>query len=396
MNVEQIFYGRGADGYAILGSSVPSCGLTDQVLELCQSVGTPGFEREDDNQPFLLQKVCGANVLMVCGRNGDPDSLGRKTLFFHAVVVSLAYAELQKISASDLYCADVFSAKCRDGKLSVLEIDHVKGASDSHSCGFKLPAVFSCRRANNLALVKLLDGKLVGANWATMSWKALPNFDWFGLDSSCHLSGVSAEYSVYDGDGKLLRESGETRTAEKSCVGGIEHAAQSNVQKGGNMKKGIAFGVVGLVLGLVLGWSVWGNAKTQPDMERDGVEEHETQVEIEQRVRADLTPKIEKEVEARLRPVIKAEEQKACDEKVQALKTQAQAEKPCPVFNEKYRIMDFEKEMKVDDTYKQAVDEPKNSYFNKVRPLFKKLEAYVNFVNAHFGNKETNKQKEKK
>lgn len=392
MNVEQIFYGRGPDGYAILGSSVPSCGLTDQVLELCQSIGTPGFEREDDNQPFLLQKVCGANVLMVCGRNGEPDSLGRKTLFFHVVAVPLAYAKEQNLSAADLYRADVFSPKCRDGKLSARVIDHVKGASNLRSCSFRFPAVFSCRRANNLALVKLLDGKLVGTNWATMSWKALPNFDWFGLDSSCHLSGVSAEYSVYDGDGKLLRESGETRTAEKSCVGGIEHAAQSNVQKGGNMKKGIAFGVVGLVLGLVLGWSVWGNC---PDMERDGVEEHETQAEIEQRVRAELTPKIEKEVEVRLRPVIKAEEQKNCDEKVQVLKTQAQAEKSCPVFDEKYRIMDFGKEMKVDDTYKQAVDEPKNSYFNKVRPLFKKLEAYVNFVNAHFGNKETNKQKEK-
>ena len=396
MSVEQIFYGRGPDGYAILGSSVPSCGLTDQVLELCQSVGTPGFEREDDNQPFLLQKVCGANVLMVCGRNGEPDSLGRKTLFFHVVVVPLAYAKEQNLSAADLYRANVFSPKCRDSKLSALVIDHVKGQSGFQSCGFKFPAVFSCRRANNLALVKLLDGKLVGTNWATMCWKALPNFDWFGLDSSCHLSGVSAEYTVYDGEGKLLREGGEMRTAEKSRVAGIEHAHQSKVQEDGNMKKDIAFGVVGLVLGLVLGWSVWGNAKPQLGVERDGVEEHETQAEIEQRVRAELTPKIEKEVEARLRPVIKAEEQKNCDEKVQVLTVLAQAEKPCPVFDEKYRIMDFEKEMKVDDTYKQAVDEPKNSYFNKVRPLFKKLEAYVNFVNAHFGNKETNKQKEEK
>lgn len=352
MNVEQIFYGRGADGYAILGSSVPSCGLTDQVLELCQSVGTPGFEREDDNQPFLLQKVCGVNVLMVCGRNGEPDSLGRKTLFFHAVVVPRAYAKEQSLSAADLYRADVFSTKCRDGKLSALVIDHVKGASDSHSCGFKFPAVFSCRRVNNLALVKLLDGKLIGTNWATMCWKALPGFDWFGLDSSCHFSGVSAEYAVYDGDGKLLRGSGETRTAEKFRVRGIEHASQSNVQKGGNMKKGIAFGIGGMVLGLGLGWSIWGTAASS---------------------------KIEVEALG------------------QSQTTLAQAEKLWPVFDENWRITDFKMEMKKDQTYVSAViDNPSDSELMSERELFGKLQYYVEFVNKHFVNKESTKQKEEK
>ena len=362
MNVEQIFYGRGADGYAILGSSVPSCGLTDQVLELCQSVGTPGFEREDDNQPFLLQKVCGANVLMVCGRNGEPDSFGRKTLFFHAVVVPLAYAKEQKLSAADLYRADVFSTKCRDGTLSALVIDHVKGASDSHSCGFKFPAAFSCRRANNLALVKLLDGKLVGANWATMCWRLMAGFDWFGLDASRLGSDVTAEYSVYDTDGKLLGDVVEEDGGSEPGGGDCGRSIQSKPQKknGGNMKMSLVFGIVGALLGLGLGWCIWGGAK--PTTTKD----------------ASILPQTE----------IKADDREELVAEIEALKAKMQAEKARLVFDESYYIPNFEAAMAKDKAYEVNVkgknkDAPEGKPF---RDLFNKLEAYVRFVNTNFCN----------
>ena len=369
MIVEQIFYGRGPDGYAILGSSVPSCGLTDQVLELCQSVGTPGFEREDDNQPFLLQKVCGANVLMVCGRNGDIDPLGRKTLFFHAVVVPATYAKEQKISAADLYRAGVFSPKCLDGKLSGLVIDGVAGEQSSGSSPrFMFPAVFSCRRANNLALVSLLRGHLVGTNWVTMCWRVMAGFEWVGLDESWNASSVPADYAVYDGEGKLQRAKEDRSRIPESH----EEATRSTA----GVKNSIALCAVGALVGLGIGWIIWGNASSKADADMTAC------------VRAE----VESDVVARLRAEIEAEVRQKVSAEVQTLK--AQAEKPLPVFDERWRIMDFKKEMaEVDEQYKSAViDHPNALEFKNARAFFKKLENYVDFVNEHFNQK----QKEKK
>ncbi len=382
MNVEQIFYGRGPDGYAMLGASVPSCGLTDQVLELCQSVGTPGFEREDDNQPFLLQKVCGANVLMACGRNGDLDSLGRKTLFFHVVVVPLAFVKEQKISAVDLYRADVFSTKCRAGKLSALTIDGVKGelAGEADS-RFKFPAVFSCRRANNLALVSLLCGNLVGTNWATMCWRVMSGFDWFGLDESWGCSRIPANYAVYDGEGRLRRTGGDrtdvsasgadaaSRSSEEKKASATSEGAES--RKGGGVKKSIVLCLVGVVIGLGIGRGIWGNAETKAvprDQSAGGAQSSQ-----------------------------ESSRQEFVAEAPQTKVVAAQPEKPWPVFNEEWRIHDFKREMKnLDATYVSAViDNPTDIGLKNERALFKKLEGYVNFVNEHFGKTQKDKKETK-
>lgn len=371
MTGEQFFYGRGSEGYAILGASVPSCGLTDQVLELCQSVGTPGFEREDDDQPFLLQKACGPNVLMACGRNGEPDSLGRKTLFFHVVAVPLSFAKEKWISAADLYRAGLFSEKCRDGKLSALPLDHVSAASGvCETVKLKFPAVFHCRRAESLRLVKLMGGSLVCTNWTTMSWCVLKGFDWYGLDESRSVASIPAEFAVYDGEGRRLRgDDVGGNVGVASCADVRGRQALMQVQKGAGMKTCVLVGFVALLMGLGLGWRLWGNVESQDD----------------------------EALRARLRAEVEADLRKKFDGELQeALKARTQAVTAMPRFDGTNVIRDFKKEMQADQTYVNAFGKNKDDLGRKpLRDLFGKLEYYVVFVNENFCN-EGNKKKEEK
>ena len=386
MNVEQIFYGRGENGYAILGSSIPLCGLTDQVLELCQSIGTPGFEREDDNQPFLLQKVCGPNVLMACGRNGEPDSLGRKTLFFHVVAVPFSFAKEKRISAADLYRAGVFSEKCLDGKLSALSLNHVQAsAGGSPSGGFELPAVFRCRRAENLELVKLLGGALVDTNWATMSWSVLRGFDWYGLDESCSVASVPMTHTVYDSDGTLFRANAKGAGGSHAAPSSPETVPSLKSPRNSEMKKGVCFAVGGLLVGFSLGLVPGRNAEPR-NGERVIVESRESKEEIENRVREEVRSQLEKELRASIASELATEQ-----------KENVQETNPLPSFDERWRITNFKKEMRVDGTYQSAmIDNPGDPTLKAERGLFKKLEYYVDFVNGHFGCKQGDKQKERK
>ncbi len=360
MEVEQVFYGRGESGYTILGSSIPLCGVTDQVAELCQSIGTPGYERAEDNQLFLLQKVCGVNVLMGCGRTGDADGIGRKTLFFHVLVVRCEYAKERGLCAADFYRAGKFSERCLRGKIGSVGIDDVTGVGvGARGAEFHFPAVFQCRRAENLGLIGLLAGAEVGMNWATMSWRVLKGFDWYGLEASRSSASLPGELWVYDVEGKM-RRAGRT---EGNAVDGKESAAEGGNRCSGPTERSVAkcgavVGVVGLVVGLMIGLMM-GGGDTREQMGDGKV----AQVEVAEDEKA----------------VCVGDEEKGLEE----LK-----------FDEAWRIFDFEKEMMADGTY-QAVMEKGNvgdPRFKKERALYKKLEAYIEFVNKNFPKKENKKQ----
>lgn len=356
MEVEQIFYGRGDGGYTILGSSIPSCGVTDLVAELCQSVGTPGYERAEDNQPFLLQKVCGPNVLMVCGRTGEADGIGRKTLFFHALVVRREYAKERGLCAADFYRAGKFSERCLRGKIAAVGIDDVKGAiGEASGKEFCFPAVFQCRRAANLGLIEMLARRLVDVNWATMSWSVLKGFDWYGFDASRSSTSLPEEFWVYDCEGNLRRAG----RAEGKRVERGKSAAEGDRAKGkdSGLKASLSWGVGGLVVGLVIGLMMGGDG--------DVVEKIVEKVEVETN-----TVEIVREMPAEGKEGARFE------------------------FDESNRILNFRKEMQVDGTYQSAMKKGNagDPRFNEVRALFKKLEAYVEFVNKHFPKKENKKQ----
>lgn len=218
MKLEQFFYGRGADGYGILSASVPSCGLTDQVVRLCQTPGTPVVVSDADDKPFLLQKVVGQEVLMACGRSGHSDGIGRRTTFFHVLAAKLDDVERFQLSAADLFKNGAFATACDSRpKIEALTVDPQRWKIRcKESSTLQLPAIVLCRRADNLAFVDLLGRDLVGKDFATISWNMIPDFKVYGLAESFGMSKIPELFTVYDSKGRVLRSRGSGETGRNS------------------------------------------------------------------------------------------------------------------------------------------------------------------------------------
>lgn len=223
MKLEQFFYGRGVDGYGILSSSVLSCGLTDQVVLLCQTPGTPTVASDADDKPFLLQKVVGDAVLMACGRSGHPDEIGRRTSFFHVLVAQLYDVKSFQISVADLFENEIFATVCDSSpKIEPLTVDPQRWKiRRKEPSTIQLPAIVLCQRADNLSLVDLLGGDLVGKDFATISWNMIPGFKVYGLSAPFGMSKIPGSFTVYDSKGRVLRHrgSGDLRGAAQSAHG---------------------------------------------------------------------------------------------------------------------------------------------------------------------------------
>ena len=181
MNItfDQLFYGRGARGYGILGVSPGAAGLASRVEALCGSVGTPasGYGGE----PFLLSVPDGDYVIMSCGRRGAPDSMGRATLFFHVLVALKANLSAAKADAFSLFAQGLFSDKMPQGEIAPARLD-VDPSSARRSCGgtavnVSVPCLF--RSDGPLpALVEAVVGeRTLDLAWATFAFQALPDFD---------------------------------------------------------------------------------------------------------------------------------------------------------------------------------------------------------------------------
>lgn len=376
MLVQQAFYGRGMNGYEILGASFPSCGLTDQVLDLCRSVGTPGFERQGDDKPFLLQKKVGPNVLMACGRNGEVDSLGRKTLFFHVLVIPHSLVLDERVSAYDLFVAGVFSERCKEGSLSEIQIHEVKQpfheGSKSNLC---LPSVVLCKRSENLTAVRLFKDHLVGVNWATINWGNVDGFDWCGLEESRSLSSIPGKYTVYDNAGNILRSPAQERPNQKSD--GSARLCEKN--KESNWMKFFYFCLGGIIIGLSLGRMIW--CEPNKCETRREVSPETTTVKTELKVASEISElekkALRQEVEASVRKELEAEFSR---------KNEGTPALDLPVFDERFRITDFFAQMKEKDPMWQSamIDNKGDPSLKAVRDLFKKIQAYVDFVNQNF------------
>ena len=387
MKIDQVVYGRGDDGYDILGASVPSCGLTDQIVDLCQCLGTPKYELDEDNKPFLLQKVKGPYVLMACGRNGELDSLGRKTLFFHVFAVPVEYVKEKRISAYDLYRAGLFSDRCCFGKLSGVCVDSVEPLFNGDGNGFlELPAVVRCRRSLNMELVSLFSGKLVATSWATMSWSLLEGFDWYGIDESYGLASLPDGVSVYDIDGKPQRLAKKNRN--EACHRNSEERHESKVENG--MMKTFVYCLFGFMAGVGVGRVVWF------DSDRSEVGEPVIREELESKIRLELTPKILAEAKKMVRLEVEEEVRKEYIEKETVAKQKVHNDCQRLVFDEKSRIYDFNAQMKkLDTTWDTAMIKCKGDpMFRDARIVFKKLQSYVEFVNGNFPSKKERKNNE--
>lgn len=173
---EQLFYGRGPRGYAVLGASPKAAGVSEFVESLCGSVGTPGTDYGGD--PFLLSVPEGASVVMVCGRRGAPDGMGRSTLFFHALVAPKASLAAARTDAFSLFKQGVFADKMPQGEIKALTVRmHAPPQSTAPGSPAAFPVV--CRSTvPSLDLAReALGGRSLDYKWATFAFRHLDGFD---------------------------------------------------------------------------------------------------------------------------------------------------------------------------------------------------------------------------
>lgn len=207
ISLDQLFYGRGERGYAILGASPGAEPFAARVESLCGGVGTPAADY--GGEPFLLSVPDGDRVLLVCGRRGAPDSMERGTLFFHALVAEKTVLAAAKADAFSLFDQGAFADKMPTGEIKALHIDAKPGrnGSTSRPAGGRIvdasqPCVFrsDCPAADLVRAA--LGGRANDYAWVTFAFQALPRFDVQVLPPRVT---APAGCSEYDDNGILLR-----------------------------------------------------------------------------------------------------------------------------------------------------------------------------------------------
>ena len=179
--LEQVFYGCGSHGYAVLGQS-PGISHAARVESLCGAVGTP--DANYGGEPFLLSVPEKGRVLMVCGRRGEPDSIRRGTLFFHALVVEKASLVAAKANAFSLFAQGAFAESMTQGIVEAVRIDakpdkdgSVNHSPDGSAEDAALPCFIRSPHPSS-DVVRLLAGRrLNDLAWSTFSFRSMPGFD---------------------------------------------------------------------------------------------------------------------------------------------------------------------------------------------------------------------------
>lgn len=204
MNIvlDQVFYGRGERGYAILGASPGVAACAARVESLCGAVGTPGSEY--GGEPFLLSVPEKDRVIMVCGRRGAPDSMGRATLFFHALIAVKQDLARVKVDAFSLWGRGAFADAMPVGEIAPLQLDvgSDSGKSEERHLDVVLPCLFRSEGSAPDLIRSALGERVNDLAWATYSFQPLPDFDVQVLPLR-----VLAPQTIneYDASGKMVR-----------------------------------------------------------------------------------------------------------------------------------------------------------------------------------------------
>ena len=266
MILEQVFYGRGPQGYAVLGDSGCPLDLMEHAEALCQQHGTPDVDSMSRLQPFLFQHCSCGHVYMGCGMAGRKDDLGRETLFFHVLIGNAEEFVKAGVCAADLFRLGLFASGQGQGamKLGKVEVDEceLKRQDVVSRCALELPAVVLCKSESNRQVLKLIGDAVSKVGWTSCSWNASGNFEVVGMPSLISLDSAPAQFNVYDENGKLLRKrAGQDRLAGEGG-GGLADAVE--VPQGERATPGLRknFGGAALVtvffVGLALGMLVCG------------------------------------------------------------------------------------------------------------------------------------------
>lgn len=227
ISFEQVFYGRGERGYGILGVSPSGRTFASRVESLCGAVGTPSGDY--GGEPFLISAPDGEHVIMLCGRRGAPDSMGRSTLFFQVLVAGKAELEDVKTDAFSLFLQGAFADKMPTGDIGALSID-VKADSVSTPISrldVSLPCVFRSEKPLQDSVRAALGDRANDLSWATFTFQSLPGFDIQVLPPRVQGLQVANEY---DASGKLVRSAAAVNAprAEEKLDCGMERGTSSH------------------------------------------------------------------------------------------------------------------------------------------------------------------------
>ena len=171
----QIFYGRSRDGYGILGASPSGRPFVGFAATLCRAVGSP--DRPGDIQPFLMSKREGGNVIMIRACRGDADPTGRSTLFFHALVAPVEVLASANLDAFGLAEKGVFLSMLPKSIEDIEVSASTKQFDSSPSDELRFPAFVSSDRPLDVEVYRALGRETLTRNWATYSYRPLDGFD---------------------------------------------------------------------------------------------------------------------------------------------------------------------------------------------------------------------------
>ncbi len=221
LSLEQVFYGRGERGYGVLGASPGGRPLAPRVEALCNAVGTP--DADWDGEPFLLSVPEGGRVVMLCGRRGAPDSMGRGTLFFHALAAAKEDLAAAGADAFSLFEDGAFADRLAGGAVEPARIafepagDGSAGRAPDGRAGDAAPPRFvrSPRPAPD-AVRAIVGNRANDLSWATFAFRPLDGFDVQVLPPRAAAPLSADECGA---DGALLRAAGSGRAAPSSPAG---------------------------------------------------------------------------------------------------------------------------------------------------------------------------------
>lgn len=258
MIFEQVFYGRGPQGYAVLADSGCPFEQVSHAAMLSQLHGTPDAESMSRLRPFLFQHCSCGRVYMGCGMVGKKDGLGRGTLFFHVLIGDAEEVRNAGVCAETFFRGGLFVSGQEDHKIEKVEVDVrcLKVESRVSCCALELPAVVMCRSVANDKVLKLIGDAAFRMGWTTFSWNPSGNFEVVGLSAQKSIDSIPATFNVYDEDGKLLRVRSIQSRGTNGTGGG--RAEVANDQRGerdlAESKKRFRSAVVkALIVGFVLG-----------------------------------------------------------------------------------------------------------------------------------------------
>ncbi len=256
-NLGQVFYGRGPDGYGVLGVSPAGRPFIGSVASLCRAVGSP--DRPGEIPTFLLGKREGDAAIMIRACRGAADPTGRATVFFHALVadaISLRSAGLDAFAFAE---NGTFASACPSRELPDLVFPDVRSQPSVQppARSLELPATISSDRPLDALVRRELGTESLDKNWATFSYNPLPGFDLCVLSSYSPRTGGGTEYA-FDGAG-VRRLSPEPTSGRQTA---FASPAERNSPKRSNLPLVISLAAnVALALALVAGGGKGGTDK---------------------------------------------------------------------------------------------------------------------------------------